>query len=147
MSTLAPHSSLASGSACAYLAPVSINRSYEEALAMTTTVRTLLFLFLAAGATAGWCTPVNVNTADAATIASSLNGIGAVKAQAIVDYRQKHGPFRSVDELAQVKGISQKLINRNRPDLRIDRAPGTTGAAATGARPPARPAPHPASHN
>ena len=93
-----------------------------------TAFRTLLFTMLAAGAEASWCTPVNVNTADATTIASSLSGIGAVKAQAIVDYRQKHGPFRSVDELAQVKGISQKLINRNRADLRLDRAPATAAA-------------------
>jgi len=113
---------------------------------MTTAVRTLLFTILATGATASWCTPVNVNTADAATIASSLNGIGAVKAQAIVDYRQKHGPFRSVDELAQVKGISQKLINRNRSDLRVDRTPAATATSGPGSH-PGRPTPQPASHN
>jgi competence protein ComEA len=122
----------------------SINQSHEEAPAMTTALRPLLLTILATCATAGWCTPVNVNTADAATIASSLNGIGAVKAQAIVDYRQKHGPFRSVDELAQVKGISQKLINRNRGDLRIDRAAASSAAAT---RPAQRAAPQPASHN
>jgi competence protein ComEA len=126
---------------------VSSNRFYEEALAMPTAVRILLFTILATGATASWCAPVNINTADAATIASSLDGIGAVKAQRIVDYRQKHGPFRTVDELAQVKGISQKLINRNRADLHIDRVPAATTAAATGARPPAHPTPQPASHN
>ena len=113
---------------------------------MPTAVRILLFTILATGATASWCTPVNINTADATTIASSLNGIGAVKAQRIVDYRQKHGPFRTIDELAQVKGISQKLINRNRADLRIDRVPTATTATATGARPPAHATPQPASH-
>ena len=113
---------------------------------MNYAVRTLLFTILATGVSASWCTPVNVNTADATTIAASLSGIGAVKAQAIVDYRQKHGPFRSVDELAQVKGISQKLINRNRADLRIDRTPTVTATGAT-ARPAARPATQPASHN
>ena len=66
---------------------------------------------LAASATTSWCAPVNINSADAATLAQDLKGIGAVKAQAIVDYRQKHGTFRTVDELAQVKGISQKLID------------------------------------
>ncbi len=113
---------------------------------MTTPFQTLLLAFLATGAAAAWCTPVNVNTADAATIAASLNGIGAVKAQAIVDYRQKHGAFRSVDELGQVKGISQKLINRNRADLRIDRVPVATATGAP-ARPAAKPATQPASHN
>jgi competence protein ComEA len=113
---------------------------------MTTPFQTLLLAFLAAGAAAAWCAPVNVNTADAATIAASLNGIGTVKAQAIVDYRQKHGAFHSVDELAQVKGISQKLINRNRSDLRVDRAPAATATGAT-MRPTPKAATQPASHN
>ena len=104
----------------------------------------LLVAFLAAASAGAWCAPVNVNSADAATIAENLSGIGQVKAQAIVDYRQKHGAFRSVDELAQVKGISQKLINRNRADLRIDRVPA--GAAATAAVGPAHAAAKPASH-
>ena len=97
----------------------------------------LLLISLLATASAGaWCTPVNLNSADAATLAHDLKGIGGVKAQAIVDYRQKHGPFRNVDELAQVKGISQKLIDRNRADLRIDRVAGPTAA----------PAAHPTAH-
>ena len=94
---------------------------------------------LAASATTSWCAPVNINSADAATLAQDLKGIGGVKAQAIVDYRQKHGTFRTVDELAQVKGISQKLIDRNRADLRVDR---TAPAAAATARAPAKPPLH-----
>jgi competence protein ComEA len=110
---------------------------------MTTPVRFLLATFLTLAATASWCTPVNVNTADATTIAASLSGIGPTKAQAIVDYRQKHGPFRSVDELTQVKGISQKLINRNRADLHVTAA--TTTVAAGAAHPSGRPTSQPAS--
>ncbi len=94
---------------------------------------------LAAGATAAWSAPVNINAADAPTLAQDLKGIGPVKAQAIVEYRQKHGAFRSVDELAQVKGISQKLIDRNRADLRIGQAAPVAVAAA---RAPAKPAQH-----
>jgi competence protein ComEA len=91
----------------------------------------LLLIALLATASAGaWCAPVNLNSADAATLAHDLKGIGSVKAQAIVEYRQKHGPFRSVDELAQVKGISQKLIDRNRADLRIDRVAGQPAVPA-----------------
>ena len=114
---------------------------------MKISARLLLSTILSIGATAAWCTPVNINTADAATIATSLNGIGSVKAQAIVDYRQKHGAFHSVDELAQVKGISQKLINRNRADLHIDRVPASNGPATAALHPPAKAATQPASHN
>ena len=42
--------------------------------------------------------PVNVNTADAETISESLQGVGLSKARAIVEYRQKHGPFRAPRE-------------------------------------------------
>ena len=46
--------------------------------------------------------PVDVNTADAETISAELKGIGLKKAQAIVEYRTKHGPFRSADDLTPV---------------------------------------------
>jgi competence protein ComEA len=84
-------------------------------------------------ATAG---PVNINTADASTLARELKGIGLKRAQAIVDYRSKHGPFRSADELALVKGIGPKAIANNRADIRVDARPA---AAAT----PAKKAPNP----
>ena len=81
--------------------------------------------FAGAPAEAG---PINLNAADAATLASELKGVGKVKAQAIIEFRQKHGPFRSVDELAQVKGFSQKLIDRNRADIKLGPVPaGTQG--------------------
>lgn len=63
--------------------------------------------------------PVNVNTADATTLAKALNGIGPAKAKAIVSYREKNGPFKSVDQLALVEGITQKLIDKNRADIRL----------------------------
>jgi competence protein ComEA len=64
--------------------------------------------------------PVNINTADAATLSRELKGIGAKRAQAIVDYRKAHGPFRSADELALVKGIGPAAIDKNRADIRVD---------------------------
>jgi competence protein ComEA len=70
--------------------------------------------FFAAVATAA---PVNINRADATTIAAALNGIGDVKAQAIVAYREQHGPFKSMDELVNVKGIGLKTIDKNRSDI------------------------------
>jgi len=52
---------------------------------------------------------VNLNTADEATL-TSLKGIGAVKAKAIIAYRQQNGPFKSVDDLKKVPGIGDKLL-------------------------------------
>ena len=99
-----------------------------------------LALLLLALPPSGWGGPVNINSADAATIARELKGIGLSKAEAIVEYRQKHGPFRSADELAQVRGIGQKTIEHNRADIRIDRALPRPGAAAAAAAPAAKPA-------
>lgn len=61
-----------------------------------------------------WAGNVNINTADAATLAEGLNGVGIKKAQAIVDYRKKHGVFKSINDLASVKGMSDKLIEKNK---------------------------------
>jgi competence protein ComEA len=75
--------------------------------------------------------PVNINTADAATLSRELKGVGVKRAQAIVDYRKVHGPFKSADELALVKGIGPAAIDKNRADIRIDAAkcaPGPCGA-------------------
>lgn len=58
--------------------------------------------------------PVDINTADAKTLAEGLNGIGMSKAEAIVAYRSENGPFASADELGNVKGIGEKTIERNR---------------------------------
>ncbi len=57
---------------------------------------------------------VNVNTADAAQLASALSGIGEKKAQLIVAWRQEHGHFNTLNDLAKVKGLGAKLIERNK---------------------------------
>jgi competence protein ComEA len=62
---------------------------------------------------------VNINTADAETISTELNGIGLSKAKQIVAYRKKHGPFRSVDDLSLVKGIGEKTVDKNRSDIQV----------------------------
>ena len=88
-------------------------------------------------AAAAWAGPVNVNTADATTIAKELDGIGPAKAQAIVDYRQKNGPFKTPEDLLKVEGIGDKVLDQNKGNIRVDRG----GApAATGAKPAAKPA-------
>ena len=63
--------------------------------------------------------PVNVNTADAKTISESLQGVGLSKARAIVEYRQKHGPFGSPDDLSLVKGIGERTLELNRGDILV----------------------------
>ena len=57
---------------------------------------------------------VNINTADAATIDRVLLNIGPSKATAIVEYRKVHGSFKSADQLALVKGIGLRTIEKNR---------------------------------
>jgi competence protein ComEA len=81
--------------------------------------------------------PVNVNTADASALAKALTGVGPAKARAIVAYRDKNGPFKSVDQLAMVDGISQKLIDKNRADIRLgaDKPAGAAPAAVPAAKP------------
>jgi len=88
---------------------------------------------------AAWAGPVNVNTADAGTLARELDGIGPAKAQAIVEYRQKNGPFRTADDLLKVQGIGQKVLDQNRANIRIEKTGHSpaVGAKATPARQPA----------
>ncbi len=62
---------------------------------------------------------VNINTADAETIAAELNGVGLSKAKAIIEYRSKHGPFRSADDLSLVKGIGERTVEKNRADIQV----------------------------
>lgn len=77
--------------------------------------------------------PVNINTADATALAKALNGIGPAKAKAIVSYREKNGPFKSVDQLAMVEGITQKLIDKNRADIRLGADKGSEKPAPAAA--------------
>ncbi len=84
--------------------------------------------------------PVNINTADATALAKALNGVGPAKAKAIVSYREKNGPFKSVDQLAMVEGITQKLIDKNRADIRLGAEKSAATAPAAPAAKPAKPA-------
>ncbi|WP_137888125.1 helix-hairpin-helix domain-containing protein [Pseudomonas sp. 2FE] len=63
---------------------------------------------------------VNLNTADAATLERELIGIGEVKAKAIIDHRETNGPFASVDELLEVKGIGAATLEKNRDKLSLN---------------------------
>jgi len=72
--------------------------------------------------------PVDINTADATTMATAINGVGQSRAAAIVAYREANGPFASVDDLTAIKGIGRKLVERNREVLTV----GTASSGGTG---------------
>jgi competence protein ComEA len=74
-----------------------------------------------------WAGPVDINTADAATIAKELQGIGLSRAQAIVAYREKNGAFRNAEDLRKIKGIGAKVLERNRPNIKVEGAPKKSG--------------------
>lgn len=66
---------------------------------------------------------VDINNADAATLAKELNGIGMAKAQAIIKDRSDNGPFMSVDSLVRVPGIGPALLERNRAVIELGEQP------------------------
>jgi len=63
---------------------------------------------------------VNINKANAAALTENLSGIGPKKAAAIISYRKSNGAYKSVDDLLNVKGIGEKLLQKNRNDLSIN---------------------------
>jgi len=73
---------------------------------------------------------VDINHADAKTLANSLAGIGLVKAEAIVAWRESNGPFRRVEDLAKVRGIGPKTIEANRAIIVV--VPATAVRAVPG---------------
>ena len=62
---------------------------------------------------------ININTANAETLSAALTGIGMARAQAIVRYREQHGPFASVDELLEVEGVGEVILANNRHLLAV----------------------------
>ncbi len=70
----------------------------------------------AAGVLAG---PVNINTADAETLALELVGVGPALAAAIVEYRQRFGAFESPEALTRVSGIGPRVIEMNRGNILV----------------------------
>lgn len=62
---------------------------------------------------------VNINTANAETLAAGIRGVGEKLSQAIVNYRNEHGAFETVDDLANVRGIGPVMINKNRDRLTV----------------------------
>ncbi len=82
----------------------------------------LVLLFTVALPLTAIAGPVDVNTADAATISAELQGVGMSKAQAIVEYRKNHGPFKSYEDLTLVKGIGVRTVEINRANILLKSA-------------------------
>jgi comEA protein len=76
----------------------------------------------------GLVTPVNLNTATAAQL-DALPGVGASTAQRIVEYRQKNGSFKKIEELMNVKGIGEKSFLKLKPLITVggDKADHVSG--------------------
>jgi competence protein ComEA len=91
----------------------------------------LMVAALAAHAAGAEKAPININTASAAEL-TSIQGIGPAKAQSIIEYREKNGTFKTVDDLKLVRGIGDKMLEQLRPQV-------TVGGNAPSA--PSKPAP------
>ena len=65
-------------------------------------------------------TEVNINTADAPTLAAGLTGVGPSRAEDIVRYREAFGPFTTVEQLAEVKGVGPSTLEKNRARITLD---------------------------
>ncbi len=63
---------------------------------------------------------VNINSADVQTLADGIDGVGPAIAAAIVTYRDQQGPFKTIDQLVEVKGIGPGILEKNRDDLMIE---------------------------
>ena len=70
---------------------------------------------------------VNINTASPSEL-EALPGIGPAKAKAIVDYRQQHGAFKSVEELKNVKGIGEGIFSKLKAEATVAPAPANIKA-------------------
>ena len=95
-------------------------------------IQALVAALLPVGA---WAGPVNVNTADATTLAQELDGIGPAKATAIVEYRQKNGPYRTAEDLLKVQGIGERVLEQNRGNIRMSSAPAAQPPKPKGTTP------------
>jgi competence protein ComEA len=96
-------------------------RQHAKELLMTR-IKHFASALLVCATGAAFAGPVNVNTADAETISAELQGVGISKAIAIVEYRQANGPFKSADELVQVKGIGERTVDINRKHILVQSA-------------------------
>ena len=66
--------------------------------------------------------PVDINSADAQALAGAIKGVGLKRAEAIVTYRDKNGPFATVNDLTNVQGIGEKTVQSSRENLTANKS-------------------------
>ena len=66
-----------------------------------------------------WADVVNVNTASMEELSTSLVGVGEKRAAAIIEYREKNGPFQSIEGLLEVNGIGEVILEKNRDRITL----------------------------
>lgn len=71
--------------------------------------------------------PVDLNRATAEQL-EGLDGIGAAKARAIIEFRDANGPFTNVEDLRQVRGIGDKLLAALKPQISVSAEPAPAAA-------------------
>lgn len=82
--------------------------------------RLLLILLLALPCYLSAADKVNINTASRDVLMSEIKGVGEKRADAIIAYREQNGPFKSVDELLNVTGVGQSILDDNRDNLTVN---------------------------
>jgi len=83
-------------------------------------IKSFLFIVLFSFSSLLYAAQVNINTADADTLSNELSGIGQSKAEAIVAYRDQHGPYQQLEDLANVKGIGYSTIEKNKSKMILE---------------------------
>lgn len=67
--------------------------------------------------------PVNINTADARTLALELTGVGPALAEAIIRDRAENGAFSSAEDLVRVRGIGEHVLEMNKGNILVEDRP------------------------
>ena len=83
-------------------------------------IKSFIFIVLFSFSSLLFAAQVNINTADADTLSSELSGVGLSKAEAIVAYREQHGPYKQVEDLTNVKGIGIATIEKNKTKITLE---------------------------
>ncbi|WP_044409615.1 helix-hairpin-helix domain-containing protein [Thiomicrospira microaerophila] len=79
----------------------------------------MTFIFSMLLSFSAWSVQINVNTADARLMANNLSGIGMGKAEDIIRHREEHGEFKTLKDLARVKGIGPRTLERNADKIKF----------------------------